>query len=292
MKVFMIDNNIELCQSMKEMFLAKQDVEFDYSDNLEDGLECIDGCSMIILDGKGYLSSKEKTEHAAHAIRGISSIRERNKEAQIIIYTGFLEEVDKFILGTFKEKIDRYKKEIPPEEMVEIIMGRLKNSMYYNLRSKYDNVFKIFEEYITDDKGEYKERITVLLSILEGHTDWNDLNFDAKDGVANSIRKIIETVYHSINYHFANVIPGDVINGRFSIGTINRYMTDEDSKYMCSVMDNLTKTAYHNTGNFKHKLNDKEQGFITEYGIKSLIFGVLELLTWYEHGIQSGNFAN
>lgn len=156
MNIFMIDNNYQLCQDIKKEILDRDiNNTFTYSQDLETGLrdikENINEIDLIILDGKGYLSKEDTKEKAVHVVRGISNIRTLSKTIQIVIYTGFLDDVEEQITDIVNEKITIYdKSEVDIKEFSNILEERINNSDFYLIKTKYSDLFSLFDDGFLD----------------------------------------------------------------------------------------------------------------------------------------------
>jgi len=299
MNIYLIENNEELCQQMKAHALG-QGISFDFSTNLEDGISYIkvnnNSIDLIVLDGKGYLSPTETEEKALHALRGINTIKEINPNIIIVIYSAYVDEIEEQLIGNIDVTIPRFDKDVGIKDFFAKLKDLISNKEEFRVRSKYRDIFSIYEDGFLEKDQTYSLLIDLLKQYEFG--DISKVGPMAKQGLVNSIRKIQESIIIRVAEYYDHIFHEDEKYVAQRIKALGGRITkNEDGKwinttkvYMPEHIYQLANLIQRNTSTFIHYLEGQDNKIVTENNIKILILSIFEILIWFKSNIENSNF--
>lgn len=300
MNIFMIDNEDKVCRAVKtECHGRNVEYRFDFSTDLESGLKEIEAniqdIDLIILDGKGHLTKTDTTEKIVHVAKACSMIRRLSETVQIIIYSGFLDNVEEQLEGIIQEDIPRFdKSDVTPEELIIEVENRVNDSDLYLLKRKYTDLFSLFENGFMDKNDEdlYNGFIDILKQV-ENDT-FMSLDANHKEGLLNKARKLQEHIYIKISKHYPHVIPDNLKKFNDKKKRLTGKIWDETKKELKSTgkvyqeqpIEYFSQVVNWNPGTYNHYISENT-GFYTNYGFKAIAFSLFEVMMWYKNGIDT-----
>lgn len=149
------------------------------------------------------------------------------------------------------------------------------------IKMKNPEIFSIFEEGILDEDIENQ-----LMSLFKNHTYVNRAELKA---LLTNIRSIQESIF--IKLEGIGVLPKGQKNNlkiRHLSGNITRNGTGEflptSTVYQNPELENLQKWIYFTCGTYIHHLENAHYTgeVISNYSVKSMFYGLLELLLWFK----------
>jgi len=301
-KIRMIDNDLDLCRSIKAESL-KRNFDFDFCTDLESGMAMLGDieseADIIILDGKGFLKKGDTTENSAHIVKGISQFRKLLPSVSIALYTAHLDIVKEHIDSVFDEKIPILGKSEfnSPSLLMQEVISLIENSEMRRLQNKYKDLFEIFElGYLLQGTKAYDEFIEILKMIEED--SFSSLNAMQIKGYLTSIRAVQEHIYLQIyDYH-----PGLFEHLSNSFKDMNFVLRGSKSKasnykatsteYQEEPIANLVDAVHRNVGSYIHYIKNGADYFQSPYGLKALAFSLFEVMMWYKNGNDTDLFKN
>lgn len=155
------------------------------------------------------------------------------------------------------------------------------NSEDLRIKREHVSIFEIFENGWMDDQGEKQ----ILKIIKEGLTISDPSKFK---GICSDIRSMQERIYKTINANDKNVVPDSMIrNGMIQFNNLMKHLSGNPTRplnptttvYQNNTIDNIANSIYWSCGEYIHE-DPNRSYFISDYTIKSLTGGLLELLLW------------
>jgi len=250
---------------------------------------------FIILDAQSIIDEEETSadfDFIPTALREIEEIeRKRGFIIPKCINTGFPENPK---VKRYKNIISIFEKTTQQEELIEFIKKSAGEFDIYQIKNSHKGIFEIFtKNYL--EQTEYNSLIA-LLKPLPDHISI----LEARD-YANKIRSIQEAIYKTINSKYPELLGNDHFNpgnnmldfnkAKFTLSAKTKVSSkiehDKKRDLQGSDIENLSGAIYWVCGNILHH-NPKESTPYTigKYTIQSLIFALLEQLTWFKQLIE------
>jgi len=298
--LLLIDDNKELCQSLKDKCLSGEEFTLDYALNLADGVRLFTEqkgfFDAIILDGRGHHSKKDTKERDNHVLKGIKDIRVLDAFIPIFIYTAYLDIVNEQIHGIIEEEIPIFnKKSADEEKLFNAIKETVLDGDKFKIKTKYKDLLEIFDRGLLDkDNEDIYEGFWEIITCLE-NDNFETLSSSHQSGILNKFRMILEHIYSSLSEFYPNVLPESLTQfGKRKNHLNGNKDPQNDFKetseiYQDDSIARLSKIVHSNPGEYNHFIK-KNTGFYTKYGIKALAFSLFEVMMWYKNGIDSGLF--
>jgi len=253
-----------------------------------------DRFDAIILDGKGRLTDDDpggNIQHITKALNDINELRGSGIILPVVINTAYLAKMSEIISG---EKI------LPKGDekiLLEYIINQIKGTPEYKVRSKFKDVFEIFDD-IYLPKESSKRLVNILLLI-----EAKELS-NIEDLLFNPVRKLLESIYKRLHELDENLIPyscvsfgdrvrldwcyfrllgKDVIDSReIVVRRIPRVLP----KYLGPIVKSITDL----TNIQSHDSNDAIS--FSCYTIHHVIYGLMDTLIWFKIYVDENYNAN
>jgi len=143
----------------------------------------------IILDGKGRLHDKSKSEdikHLLYALRDLAAMQVKYGYKPIVINTGFVEDSSEVLVD------EVYFEKGNEEQLYQYIIEEIKKTDIGKIKYKYQDVFELFSENIFQESS-----IDLLIEVLQVvENSCSDISYS---NFVTPIRKLIETMFLSLN---------------------------------------------------------------------------------------------
>lgn len=283
-KVLWIDD--EYKKQINFIIAAEQkNIDIEPVESTEEGLESVKSdpnrFDAVILDAKGKLSPESGASDLKGMKEALDYFRDSSNNIPYFIFTGQPDYLDN---RTFKDLVGEfYKKPEDADKLFKDIEERVKNSLSYQIRNKYQDVFKAFSQNHLDLKTENR-----LLHLIKG------LKKDNLSGsVFNEIRKVMEAIFYDFNKQqlmIEECFPFEEINltycvyyfcGKLKINktyikTPNGIVAPKDIQHTLHFIKDITNTGSHH--------NEKSRS--TDYLVYSAIYALMNILIWYKNLID------
>lgn len=296
-KVLVSDDNEKLFAPWTEQ-ASKFDIDLNCFNNWEEAQfelkERWNEYDFVILDGKGKITEEESGGNKKHLIAAVQWLKEQRGVGlykPAIVYTGYYKDIDEIAIidDQVLEIFD--KGETESNEIFKFILKEVKKSPDKIIKSKYPDVFEIFDKKYLDPSVE-----KMLLHLLKSA---DNISPDKLPEYATQIRSIQEALYKNLNYYFPNILSNDCFkaNGMIEFNkakntlspkikdTSGRISTDKAKDIQGNDIENLSNCIYWVCGNIIHYEKDKIYE-PSKYIIISLIFALLEQLLWYKNTVE------
>lgn len=298
--ILLIDDNKNLCQSLKDKCLGGKEFTLDYALNLADGIKLFTEnkgfFDTVILDGRGHHSAKDTKERDNHVLKGIKDIRALDNFIPIFIYTAYIDIVKEQIHGIVEEEIPLYNKTAEDEaKLFSSIKETILDNDNFKIKTKYKDLLEIFDKgFLDKDNEKIYEGFLEIIRCIE-KDNFEDLTQNHQSGILNKFRMILENIYSKLSEFYSNVLPEHLKQFR---DRKNHLTGNKDPKnkfketsqiYQDESIARLSKIVHSNPGEYNHFIKENT-GFYTKYGIKALAFSLFEVMMWYKNGIETGLF--
>lgn len=294
-KVIWFDDEHENFQSIKDEAILENVKLIGYSSSEEGGPELkrnYNEYDAVLLDGLFFKAADHKGTDINQSAFGevakiLSDLKAQNKILPWFIYSGqssFIKDKNDLV-EIFKDTsfangkvFDKNRDEDFIELLKEIKKAADKNPERV-IKSTNPEIFSIFEEGILADDVESQ----LLLLFKKPFYD----NRGELKGILSNIRSIQESMF--LRLEGINVLP----NG-LSFNQKNLHLSGNKTKanlwkptsteYQTSEIENLQKWVYLTCGTYIHHLDQAHYAgtIISNYAVKSLFSGLLELLLWFK----------
>ena len=239
--------------------------------------------AAVVLDIKCLLKDNQVKEEASFITVALKYLDETIPRFPRFILTGDDLEFEKFE-GYFRHEKVFLK---TPDGLLNL-MNHLKecvdNSEVLKIKRANIGVFEIFANGIMNHSAEVQ-----LIKILkEGFTNKDYENFK---GMLSEIRALQEGMYKSIARRNPTVVPASMFkpNGMIKFSQLMKHLDGNPQNggatttiYQNNTISNLANSIYWSCGEYIHD-DPNRIYFISDYTIKSLINGLMELLLWSKH---------
>jgi len=236
----------------------------------------------VILDIKCLLSDDQEMENVNFITTAISHLDRTVPGFPRFIFTGDDTEFES--IGRYYPNEKLFSKTLQGlEQLFNAIEFCIDNSENLRIKRKHAPIFEIFENGWMDDNGEQ-----LILGIIEvGLTEKNPTQFK---GILVNIRSMQERIYKTINDKNKNVVPDKMFqsNGMIKFNDLMKHLSGnrdhpsqpaKTTSYQTNTITNLAETIYWSCGEYIHE-DPKRMYFISDNTIKSLIYGLLEIMLW------------
>lgn len=286
---------------MNKILLIDDDINFKESFQLE-----ADSYSFQIIYKKSFDGLQEIMPQVHHAIAAvvldikclISDDQEQENENFIGAAIRFLDmnfpRFPRIILTGDDDAFDAYKKFTAEESIYQktpdgIAKAFLKLQYFAenseNLKIQRENI-KVFDLF---EKGYYDYRTKeTLLSILKGI---DESDFTKFGGILRDVRSLQETIYKVLNIKDKELVPDKMFrpNGMIKFNELLLHLNGNSINgsrptspvYHNSAIYNISNSMYWICGKYIHA-DPNESYLISNYTIKSMVFGLMELFIWSE----------
>nr|WP_290222935.1 hypothetical protein [Trichocoleus desertorum] len=164
----------------------------------------------------------------------------------------------------------------------------IENSEELRIKREYLSIFEIFENGWMDNQSEQQ----ILEIIKTGLTKRKRTQFK---GILADIRSMQERIYKTINTKNKLVVPDGMFkpNGMIKFNNLMKHLSgnpDQSYKttshaYQNQTIAQIANTIYWSCGEYIHE-DPNRIYFISDNTIKSLTYGLLELMLWSKHYIK------
>lgn len=295
-KVLWFDDEHEKFSSIKDEALLDSVQLVGYS-NSEEGIPELKthykDYDAIILDGKFFISKEQKGTDIDDTAFGevanvLTELQAKGVLIPSFIYSGqtsFVKEKNKFV-QIFKSnffdngKVFDKNVEADFEKLLLEIKKTANENPIRKIKINHLDVFSVFEIGLLPEETE-KELIEVFLELQKN----NDIDFKA---VLTKIRSIQEKIF--IKLENIGVLPKNLSNSnriKYLSGSIQKNSFGEyratGNIYQTNDIKNLHEWIYYTCGTYIHALDKQHYGeyMISRYALNSLLYGVLELILWF-----------
>ncbi|HPR72976.1 MAG TPA: hypothetical protein PLX41_04875 [Bacteroidales bacterium] len=296
----LIDDEIKYCQTL-QTFAKLKDFDIRYFTNYEEGFEYLhlnDLYSGVILDARCFRNKEAEADKETkdsgifYAVSRITDlVRNTGRPVPYCVNTGFSasfrENLEQMDVMVFDKAIDR-------DKMLAWFRDEIERMPETKIRNNFPDVFETFSLGHLDANAERK--MLLILSLLDNKeiTDIRELLF-------NPVRQILEAIYKGLNKTDDKIIPGVAINYERNIVNITWCMKrlstgDEfrDPRNNSLVVRSINPPLPESLGSMLHfitrvvsaKSHDSELSNHS-YLIKSVVYGLLEIVLWYKTFINS-----
>lgn len=294
-KVIWFDDEHEKLQTIKDEALLN-DVQFVGFSNSKEGIPELRANYMeydaVILDGLFFKTKEHKGTDIDNSAFGevaklLGELKAQNKIIPWFIYSGqpsFVKNKNSFVElfkdETFaKGKVFDKSKDQDFIELIQEIKREADKNPERIIKMKNAEVFSIFEEGILGFDVENQ-----LMSLFKKHTYLNSAELKA---LLTNIRSIQESIF--LKLEGIKVLPkGLTFNQKNSHLSGNKSYESKwkatSPEYQTSEIENLQKWIYLTSGTYIHHLEQAHYTgeVISNYAVKSMFYGLLELLLWFK----------
>lgn len=155
------------------------------------------------------------------------------------------------------------------------------NSVSLKIKRSNLKVFELFEMNYYDQNAE-----KTLINLVE---NIDEADFSKFGGLLRDVRALQETIFKTLNVKDKSVVPDNLFesNGMVKFSQLMTHLNGyPDKKYkptkavfQNSALYNISNSVYWTCGKYIHA-DPNEKYFISNYTIKSMVFGLMELFTW------------
>ncbi len=294
-KVLWFDDEHEEFQSIKDEAMLEEIQLIGYTNSDEGGAELRQNFrdyDAVLLDGLFFKQKNQKGTNLNQTAFGeiakiLSDLKAKGNSIPWFIYSGqssFVKDsndiVDVFKDSAFaKGKVFDKNKD---EDFVELL-AEIKTAADLNpirqIKITNPEIFEIFDSGLLPEETEAE-----LLDVFQELDKTNEIDYKA---VLTKIRSVQEKLF--IKLENIGVLPGGL-----SFGRQNSHLAGNKShasnyqptsvEYQSSEMETLQKYIHNTCGTYIHALQQQHYGgyMISNYTLKSMFFGLLELLLWFK----------
>jgi hypothetical protein len=279
-KVLIIDDQKKYVQSQIEL-AGNMGIDLEHIDNWEDAQKYLeqnpDYFKAIIIDGKGKLTKDGKEENSNHlsvALKWLDVQRGKGNYLYHVVNTGFVEEIKKWF-----DSVPIYGKLGQEKKMFEEILIRIESNDSQKIKTKYADVFEVFDKKYLDSKTEAQ--------LIKAIQDCDKQKLEEIKGNLTNIRGVQEAIYNALRSDKMGIVPknmtkhGDIKKLLDGNPDPQKDYTPTSAVYQNSSISNLSNTLYWVSGQYIHNI-DKQTYFISHYTVKSLLYDLMELLLWFK----------
>jgi hypothetical protein len=300
MKILLIDDETDFCKSL-QTYARLKGFEISFYTNYDDGFKSLENeqvnYSGVILDARCYKNKNDETlrETKDSAVfYSINKIRELlnkiNLHIPFCVNTGFSalfrDNIEAMGIMVFDKLKDR-------DTMLEWLREEIARIPENKIRSEFPDVFEVFRLGYLDRKSE-----TILLKII---ISLNKEYTDIEDFLFNPVRQILESLYRELNKFDDRLIPGAGIN--YERNKVNLTWCMLRLSNGAEFRDPVTKSLVVKSiepplppalGSILHTVtkivstkSHADKSATHSYLIKSVVYGLLEILLWYKSYLKS-----
>lgn len=296
-KVLWFDDEHEKFQSIKDEAILENIQLIGYTNSDEGGVELrrnFKDYDAILLDGLFLQKKNQKGTDLKQTAFGeiakiLTELKAKGFPIPWFIYSGqpsFVKDsntiVDIFKDSAFaKGKVFDKNKD---DDFVELL-AEIKNAADTNpvrkIKLAYPDIFEIFDSGLLPEETEAE-----LLDVFQELDKPDDIDFKA---VLTKMRSVQEKIF--IKLDNIGVLQGQSFftqKAKHLSGNISRNGNGDyvptSVVYQSSEIENLQKWVYYTCGTYIHALQQQHYGgyMISKYSLKSMFFGLLELLLWFK----------
>lgn len=239
--------------------------------------------AVIILDIKCLKYDSQESENEEFIGMAITFLEQNYPKFPRIILTGDEESFSGFKRFNGNEEVFLKGRE---DELFEKIKWYCEHSENLKIKREYFEIFEIFEKGWMDSIHEIQ-----MLNILKNLNEKDSSKFK---GILTDARSMQEAIYKKINQKNKTVVPDDMFktNGMIEWNKLMKHLIGKSSETNCikqriptpisyknQTIFNFADSLYWSCGEYIHE-NPNRTYMISRYALKSLIYNLLELLTW------------
>jgi hypothetical protein len=290
--ILIIDDDEDNYHSLKN-YAFEKNVVLKYSRTLEDGITELENNQRIlaiILDGKGLIrkSQMPSEANAAFVHEALTQIRlleeKRKKKYPKCVYTAWYDNLKESLEGRGVRVFDKKKlanDERQKQELFDYLMVQAADSLEYSIRSKYEAVFKFFDERYISTIAD-TSFFNCCAAIERGNPAPSDFN---------TIRQLYELVIQSINKNDKSMMPDEVMfsSGRVNLEWSTRFLGGLQVGIGNNIIAPKTNSRVphhvHDCASFIKEISSafshNHNNNFTVFGYKSAFYAWIELFLWY-----------
>lgn len=284
-RVLLIDDDVEFKETFK-LELQSHHLQIIHRASLEGLQEVLpkvhNTIATIVLDIKCLITESQQIESETFILTALKYLDTNFPAFPRIILTGDDEAFNNFKRFSVGEHIFQKTPE-GISETIEKIKFFCENLETAKAISEFEHALRIVRNYGYAQQAE-SDLVKVLVSLGE-------VRFSEFGGVLRNIRAMQETVYKTINKYSKSVVPDSHFrsNGMIDFNKLMKHLngypqnfSPTKAVFQNEAIYNLSNSLYWVCGKYIH--SDIKDGYqISNYTIRSLIYNLLEILTWSTH---------